>query len=435
MRVSGWSPATWRISGAATVLAALVLVGVAQGGTGAFVLGENFGDDEEYTLNAGELLDVHTSTIGEGGTGTFHNLGGEHRNIDNLTLGLLSSGKGVYDMGSGEVSCDDLYIGRGGTGTFTQHNGSVTSNTNQVELGYGLAAFGTYTLKAGSLSSHSMTVGRSGAGEFCQEGGDLTLTGDATLGREAGSSGHLEMSSGTATSGRLTIGYKGTGTFVLSGGHFTATNDILLGWPGGGVPGEEGTGILSITEGTLTAEDKAFVVHSTDSYITDLDHSPHPVGGLIEVGENFHNKSLMRFSYSTAHTTIHLHTRQFQPHSWEVRQDNVIDLGPVPEGYNDNFAIGELVLGMGTDAYTQEYHLGSDLYVYGLSLLSDASLDLNGHTIYYLKQGSRLNGIWGRGFIDAGDFENGQILGVIPEPATLALVALGGVGALLRCRR
>ena len=116
------------------------------------------------------------------------------------------------------------------------------------------------------------------------------------------------------------------------------------------------------------------------------------------------------------------------------------DLGAIPSGLLDNLALGYLIFGddigfAGSDLF--EFSADSIIYCFGLSILSDAVLDLGGGTIYYLRSGDVVNGITGTGFQEIGSYENGDIIeiSVVPEPGAMFLFSFLGIPALLRLRK
>ncbi|MBL7221500.1 MAG: PEP-CTERM sorting domain-containing protein [Phycisphaerae bacterium] len=124
------------------------------------------------------------------------------------------------------------------------------------------------------------------------------------------------------------------------------------------------------------------------------------------------------------------------PHTVQWEAD---DVGADVSGLDDNLALGSLIFGDGLGgAMSDSASLGDDttIYTYGLSVLSDARLDLAGRTIYYVIEGYEHNGIVGTGLLLEGNVEyNGGALVPIPEPATLSLLALGSLVFLRRRRR
>ena len=103
----------------------------------------------------------------------------------NLSGGLTLSGTGTINLGSGDLTTNDLlsgisggslyvanhYVGNGGTGTFTQSGG--TQCCHQLSyLGNNAGDSGGYSLSgSGQLSASYEYVGCSGTGTFAQSGG------------------------------------------------------------------------------------------------------------------------------------------------------------------------------------------------------------------------------------------------------------------------
>jgi len=108
------------------------------------------------------------------------------------------------------------------------------------------------------------------------------------------------------------------------------------------------------------------------------------------------------------------------------------DFGLTETGFVDNFALGTLQLGGDNgighvclvDLFdNQPDWLGTEaLYVDSIILGEDSLLDLNGLNVYY------------RSFVDMGgtiDLSGGSF-SQVPEPATLGLLAFGGLAVLRR---
>jgi autotransporter-associated beta strand protein len=160
----------------------------------------------------------------------------------NLNAGLALSGTGVVQLGSGTLTNNDLvsgisggslsaayqYVGKSGTGTFTQSGGTTTIGDN-LYLGYGAGDSGTYNLSGGQLSTYYQNIGLSGTGSFVQTGGTNTSSYYFYLGANPGSSGGYSLSGGLLSAYYQYIGSSGTGSFTQLGGTNDAGNTLYLG--------------------------------------------------------------------------------------------------------------------------------------------------------------------------------------------------------------
>ena len=131
----------------------------------------------------------------------------------NLSGGLMLSGTGTVNLGSGTLTTNDLlsgisggslmvasqYVGSGGTGTFTQTGGinSIGSYySGSLCLGNNAGDSGTYNLSgSGGVSAYVEYAGYSGTGSFTQTGG-TNSTYYLYLGNNAGGSGTYSLSGG-----------------------------------------------------------------------------------------------------------------------------------------------------------------------------------------------------------------------------------------------
>jgi fibronectin-binding autotransporter adhesin len=82
-------------------------------------------------------------------------------------------------------------------------------------------------------------VGRSGSGAFTQNGGTHTVIGDLVLANTAGSTGSYVLNGGTLTVGTTntihneSIGYRGTGTFIQTGGTHIINGSLYMSYASG----------------------------------------------------------------------------------------------------------------------------------------------------------------------------------------------------------
>jgi len=126
------------------------------------------------------------------------------------------------------------------------------------------------------------------------------------------------------------------------------------------------------------------------------------------------------------------------PHllTWEAIDEGVSYLGLL-----DNLAIGHLIFGddFGVESSDLFELMGdSIIYCYGLSILTDAELDLGGNTIYYLREDDVFNDILGTGFENYGSYHNGDIVEItapIPEPCAMLLFLFIGLPFIYRSRK
>ncbi len=153
-------------------------------------------------------------------------------------------------MSGGSLSVYHQYVGKTGSGTFTQSAG-----TNKVQgglyLGYNSGSNGTYNLsETGQLTAY-VYVGYSGTGTFHQSAGNSS--GGLILGYNTGSIGNYILS-GTGKvgpNGSEYIGDLGTGTFTHLAG-INATSSLYVGYGTDNISGSNGTYNLSGT-GQLSA--------------------------------------------------------------------------------------------------------------------------------------------------------------------------------------
>jgi hypothetical protein len=362
-------------------------------------LGSYSGGQGTYELSGTASLSADSEYIGLYGTGTFTQTGGTNTICYDLHLGLNSGAEGTYELsGDGSLSADDEYIGYEGTGTFTQAAG-----TNIIHYGLHLGCSssgsqGTYELSGtGSLSADREDIGRYGTGTFTQTGGTNTVTATLYLGRYSGSSGTYTMSAGNLSTADFIVGSDGSGILNItdSAANITVSNLLRLG-----------------DDSTLTAAPGA-TIHMTGSAFENESTDPDALAGLA-------NLELI-FEGGTGDTD-----------PFEIAGE---DRGAVWDGFVGNFTLGGLTLGgadVGLVQLGDTFDNGNRggpagaaeaLYLHDLIIGPRSILDMNGLHVYYD----------GR-FISAGTIQNGQPI-YVPEPATLALLAVGGVVMLFRKRK
>lgn len=249
-------------NGNAGTAGATLQVGVAASGTGT------------YNLVNGTLGGQGTS-IGVYGTGTMNQSGGDHVLMGGdssnwgLTVGDSTTGIGTYNLSGGTIATLREYVGRNGTGTFTQTGGTNTISIDSgnmdygLYLGYGSTGHGTYNLVNGTLGSYHMTVGRNGTGVFNQSGGvadiseyyggprpasagyEALIGGKLWLGDQASGQGTYNLSGGSLTTSNAVVGVSGNGEFNQSGGTHTVNDTLTLAQNAGSI------GVYTLSGGLL----------------------------------------------------------------------------------------------------------------------------------------------------------------------------------------
>ena len=189
--------------------------------TGYLGVGENSTGVGTYTMQGGWLF-AGSEIIGVYGTGTFTHWGGLNDVTGNLTLGNFASSNGTYAMngmfgGNPELRANSEFVGGYGTGSFEQFGGTNTV-AGGLSIGLGSTASGTYVLDGwGTLSAADIVVGYAGTGTFTQHSGSVTAS-SIVIGKNAGSSGTYNMNMGNLTAANITVGHDGTGVFNQADG-------------------------------------------------------------------------------------------------------------------------------------------------------------------------------------------------------------------------
>jgi len=379
-----------------------------------------------YNLNGG-TLSATEEDIGHSGTGTLTQNGGSN-GVTSLRIGVGSTG--TYNLVGGTLSGTNEYLGElgwgfpvaiAGAGTVTQSGGTNTVSVN-LYLGYTNNSTGTYNLDGGQLSSPNEYIGGSGAtgtiitgiGAFTQNGGINTVSSYLYLGYNQGSMGTYNLNDGQLTALYEYVGKGGTGFFVQEGGiNSCGRLDI-------------GTGVNAVYTfhgGQL----KAWNIHvGSGGY---FENSGGPEERVITATNSFLNDSTLNELFRLYDTRVVL-WGGISTKAVALKM-NSVDMGATPEGYVNNFALGELIFRGSTTGHFY-YKLTSDVYTRGLVIEDGAVVNLNGFHIYYTPMSVSSHYL-------GGTWTNGEILPVtfIPEAGTIAMVVtavLGLAGAMRRRR-
>ena len=294
----------------------------------------------------------------------------------------------------------------------------MTNATGKMITGYG------------SLLDYGTTLNNNG--EVTAQGGALAIGGNVV---NAG----LVLASGTNTlqlSGSLTNNPLGTvraadGTSI-SLGEVTnnGTIEVTNGGGGGGITLGSASG-----DGTYSLEQGRLFVHQNLDLSQYAVLQDNYVSSTIEVIGNLSKAQGAMSEFDADHIDMKVYN-PFPlgfPHQilWRAQDKEARAIGLL-----DNLALGHFTLGDNVgQKLSDQFKMVDDtiIYCYGLTLNTDADVDLGGGIIYYLRNGVTYNGITGTGFDDLGHYSNGQIIEIVPEPASL--VCLAAAAALLLSTR
>lgn len=389
----------------------------------------------------GQLLETGRSLVNqgtvraEGGTLTVRGGITNHNEMLAATGGTLAlEGTLVHNgqiqtSGSGTVTLSDT--APTGTGTLTANTGGLIRLANGF-TNAGLATSTALLLEGGTIalsSSGSMTnaTGKTirGYGTLLESGqaldnqGLLEATGNLTVNGAVTNSGNTIRASGSGRNLNLNAGLANSGLVEIAAGATLRASTVT------------NSGRISLDEAGMTVP--VHLSFMPDGYLDD-----NGKASVLNLHGNLTNQSAATGQFAFAHSTTTIFSPGLagRPHdiTWLAA-----DHGAELMGFDSNMAVGSMIfgdgLGMpGSDAFN--FSVETILYAYGLHVHEDAALDLNGATLYYLRDGVEYNGILGTGFQLEGSYKNGQIVEVIPEPGIPTLFALLlGCGLFARRRR
>ena len=365
--------------------------------------------------------------VGLSGAGSFRQTGGTHTLLGSLTVGGFGNATSTYDLQNGVLTVATTEIlGSQTIGHFTQSGGS--HSVDQLRMGVGWTTTGSYDLQAGELSTSYVTVGYEGTGSFTQSGGTHSVSNTLTLGAVSGATGVYGLQGGVLSASTIRA-RANTWAFNFTGGilhaetvRFDLVNDGGVLAPGQSVGTTTITGSYTQNAGTLEIE---LGQDAADSLaVTGL----ATLGGTLElVSLGPRPREGQTFAVVTA-------DGGFVDDFSEVLSDIV---NGIPEGLEAfSTAINGTAYEVVFNGYTAGDANGDHKASIGdLCILAGnwnqavtggyGDADFNGDGIVSIGDLSMLAGNWGWELPGTS---------AVPEPATLLLLALGGL-AVVRRRR
>jgi len=338
--------------------------------------------------------------IGYEGSGEFRHLGGSHF---------------VWDVGG--LSLGDARLVIDG-GTLDTHGSAIA--VPQFHVGADPGASGAYTHSAGTLTAQGMTVGLCGTGTFIHTGGTVTVEGASLLsiGGAAGGHGTYELSGvGSvlnakpmvgSSGGTGTFNQHGAGTFTQTGGTHVVGTALVL--------GEKGkAGTYSLEGGSLSAAQVDVKAGGTF----------RQTGGTL---------GAVVFNQSGGTVEGRLENRGTFTYSAGTFAGRLINLGTADCAAD--FTAGDGIENYGSLAGTVTNSgvlraEGGQLTLAGAGAAFDL-LDWGGLTGEFAAV--HLPALAGGLAWDASDLYGTGTLGVVPEPASAAVLAAGLAALVLRRR-
>jgi len=419
-------------------------------------VGHNGGTTGGYTLAAGgPTLLTDWQYIGYAGTGTFTHTGGTN-SVTNGTgaiyLGQATGGVGTYDLSdTGVLNTRYLRVGENGAGTFNHSGGTVTVTPNDLVVGRYSTSNGVYNLSGSAVLSASIecvggrygdnSTNLGGTGIFNQSGATNTVTNDLYVGSRGGN-----------------------GTYHLTGGSLSIADDVYIGYAGNGPAGTNapGTGIFNQDDtaaaSSVTVGDMIGLGwHAGSSGTYNL------AGGVLTAPTITKGAGTATFSWTGG--TLHVDTFGFDlvqnggtlapgrsPGQTDILGDYALNAGTLEiemngadQGDQNPAPPGDDDIGFDFVSVTGAATLDSILEVVFLAgyvpdqfqsfdVLTAQSIALGAGFGIDESQAPGTGAYFLAHVVPGG---NGEILRLtyVPEPTTMTLLALGGLGALLRRRK
>jgi hypothetical protein len=398
------------------------------------------GGDAPSILNGGTLKTTKTGVYAAG----FTQQGGTHAVAQEFTVGGYGS-QVTYELQAGHLIVGGAPWGayesigsEDGRAIFVQSGGTheVYGSCILASTFYGDHKGGGLYLLSGGSHSIAVDLSVSDSGVYSQSGGVLTVSGDETIGFSE--QGTFVQTGGTHTvAGTLIVGGYGERTdYGVSSGAFNAVAGSLVAgnlYVGFDEPAYQGShsevqGLFQISSSAMRIEVKDTFELGMGAIVTAVD------GATIHMTGHDHAAFVNHCYNEPALLGLAKLTLLFEggTDNWATFEVAGQDLGPNADGFDLNFVLGTLAVGGDHAALLRLEDVFDNgnrsspeaLYVHDLTVGPGSVLDLAGLSLYY--DGT---------FVNEGTVMGGEPAFAAPEPATLGLMALGVVGALLRRRR
>jgi hypothetical protein len=269
LSVTGNEAEVLGFNGAAT----FTQTGASNTSNGSMLIAFQSSSTATYSLSAGGITSNGSEYLGYLGSGTINQSGGTNAiaGANSLLIGMFQPGVGNYNLsGTGTISLgssgvDQEYVGYQSNGTLTQTGGlNLISGGSALLVGGFAPAVGNYSLSGtGSLSVNGGEyIGYASTGTLTQTGGTNSVITGASIyiGAFSGGVGNYTLSgtASAAVSGGVYVGGTGsgaggTGTLTVNSGQLAVSN-VLQVWGGGKVNINGGTttiGSLAIASGGI----------------------------------------------------------------------------------------------------------------------------------------------------------------------------------------
>jgi len=329
-------------------------------------------------LEEGGSLDVNSDMIvGNSGSGFFRHWAGDNNVSGNLYIANTPNSVSSYDLFSGQLSCENEYVGVEGTARVYQASGTNYIRNNLV-LGKYPNSSGEYELYSNSqiFTEGGVIVGQGGNGTFTQEGGehDIGLS--------------------------LQIGRFGKGVYNLKSGVLDVPTIHINTFPL-----TQGEGYLKLNGGALVTDILSssspfshFQIMDSNATLKVYENLKFGQGYFEAVSEskiNMINADFKNYSTDDLHLTGLKNTDMiFSSYDGNDMAFEVAgrDMGPYCEGFINNFHMDTLTLTTNStvvleDSYTnipekKNPDSNEALYINGLVIEENCLLKLNGLNVY-----------------------------------------------------